>query len=252
MALPVLNVPIYTLEIPSSKKKVKFRPFLVKEEKIILIAMQEMDGKLQVIVDAIKQIIKNCTFNEIDTDTLTSYDLEHIFLELKKKSSGSVVPLSFICQNEVPEAQASIHQPDGIHLCGQTNDVQLNLDTVELTTPPNRSNKIMLTETLGVVLKDPTLASAVQSQEIVKSGNSEKIFEMVYGFIDTIFDGPTLYEYTPEELKDFIEMLTSEQFQKIKDFFDTTPTLKANLKIKCKKCGHEETVTMEGLQSFLA
>lgn len=253
MALPVLNVPIYNLEIPSTKKKVKFRPFLVKEEKIILIAMQDLeDGKMQVIIDAIKQVIKNCTFDEIDVDNLTSYDLEYIFLELKKKSSGAEVDLSFACQNEVAQSQAGIHTAEGKHLCGCVNQIKLNLEDVKLVGREGRSNKIMLTNTMGVTLKEPTLASAEAAQEIVKSGDAEKIFEMIYGYIDTIFDGPTIYnEYDAAALKDFIEMLSGEQFQKIKEFFETAPTLKTDIKIKCVKCGYEETVTLEGLPSFL-
>ena len=242
MTLPVLSVPTYTLEIPSTKKSVKYRPFLVKEEKIILIAMQEMDGKIQVIVDAIKQIIKNCTFGALDTDVLTSYDLEYIFLQLKKKSSGAEVDLAFACQNEVAG-----------QVCAQVNNIKLNLDDVKLTVPVNRSNKIMLAGSIGVVLKDPTLEDAAIAQEVMKSGDLEKIYEIVYGFIDTIFDGETIYEeYTKDELKEFIEALPGDQFQKIRDYFDTAPTLKTDLHIKCKKCGHEETVTLEGLQSFLA
>ena len=241
MTLPIINTPTYQMEIPSTKKTIKYRSFLVKEEKLILIAMQEMyDDKIQVVVDAIKQIIINCTFGELDPDLLTPYDLEYIFLQLKKKSSGSTVPISFICHNII-EGKS----------CNETNNITLNLDDVKLIYPKNRKNKIMLTDTIGVILKEPTLDIAGSVQEILLSEDINKIYETIYSLVDEVFEGETIYSFTIDELKKFMERLSSKQFQKIREFFETSPTLKLEIKIKCKKCGQEEVVILEGLQSFL-
>lgn len=250
MTLPNVVTPTYNLEIPSTKQIVKFRPFLVKEEKIILIAMQESGpSNLQSILNAIRQVVSNCTFGVIDTEKLTSYDLEFIFLNLKKKSSGAIVPLAFTCQNIImPEGG----RPD-THAgakCGTVTEVKLDLETVKLTTPTNRSNKIMLDDTLGITLKDATLSEVAA----LEAGGfaADQIYETAYRLVDTVFRGETIYEAeSPQEMRDFIDNLSSEQFQKIRDFFETVPTLIATIPVKCRKCSHEETVTLEGLRSFL-
>ena len=254
MPLPNQITSTYTMEIPSTKQKVKFRPWLVKEEKIILVAMQEMNGNINVVLDAIRTIVSNCTFGVLDTNKLTSYDLEYIFLELKKKSSGAIQDLAFTCQN-------NIYFPDPVNpsgppmstKCGHLNPMKLDLNIVSLVSAKDRSNKVMLSNTMGLTLRDATLAEATQLEESLKKQDILQIYEMTYKLVDTIFDGPTIYkDYTTEELRDFIDNLSSDQFQKIRDFFESVPTLQAKLDVCCAKCGYKETVTLEGLQSFLA
>lgn len=242
MALPVVNAPVYTLEVPSTKKVIKFRPFLVKEEKLLLIAMQD-DKKESAIVETLKQIVKNCTFGEVDVESLSITDIEYIFLQLRAKSKGDEVEVSFKCSNDVNGES-----------CDTVNQTKINLQNVKVEKNVDHSNKIMLTDTIGIILKEPTLNDIATLQEKIGNEYSDMkdIFESINGFIDTIFNGEVIYnEYTKEELTEFIESLSDEQFQKIKSFFETMTKLKLDVNITCKKCGYNETVTLEGLQSFL-
>lgn len=242
MSLPIVNAPIYTLEVPSTKKMVKFRPFLVKEEKLLLIALQD-DKKESAMVNTLKQIIKNCTFGQVDVESLSVTDTEYIFLQLRAKSKGDEVDVAFKCSNEV----------NGV-VCDTVNNLKINLQDVKVEKNDKHSNKIMLTDTIGIVLKEPTLNDIAVLQEKLGDDTAtvKDIFESINEFIDTIFDGETIYEeYSKEELSEFIESLSDMQFQKIKDFFETMTKLKLDVHITCKKCGHKETVILEGLQSFL-
>ena len=241
MALPVLNTPTYTLEIPSTKQQTKYRPFLVKEEKIILIAMQETTTENpSATVDAIKQIITNCTFGQVNPDKLTSYDLEYIFLQLKKKSSGSKIDLSFTCQNKI-----------GDNICGTDNMVNFSLEDVKLVGGDNRESKIMITDTIGIKLKDPTFSELEKFQSSDRS--IETLYGLLYTLIDTIFNGEEICTPdTQDELKEFVDNLPTDKFEKVREYFENIPKLKADIHIKCKKCGNDATVSLEGLQSFLA
>ncbi len=144
MTLPILNVPTYNITIPSTKKQIKIRPFLVKEEKLLLIAIEE--DSYDSIFNACKQIITNCTFGAVDVDSLKSYDLEYLILQLRIKSRGPEVSLPFKCVNEV-NGKA----------CDNQLISKLNLEEVKLIETPNHSTRIMLTDNLGVVMKDPTV-----------------------------------------------------------------------------------------------
>jgi hypothetical protein len=239
MTLPVINTPTFVLELPSTKQKVTFRPFLVKEEKILLIALQ--DKKQETIINAIKQIIVNCTFGKLDTSKLTTFDLEYIFLQLRIKSKGSEVELSFVCNNE----------KDG-QRCGQENGLKYDLGNIKIVTPEGHTDKIMLTDSICVVMKHPTLNDMAKIQSIVEKDDIAAIYDIIYDFVDTIAEGDTIYSFTREELAVFIESLSEQQFNKLRGFFDTMPKLVGSIPIKCKKCGHQETIELEGLQSFLA
>lgn len=246
MTLPVINAPTYFIEIPSIKgKKFKFRPFLVKEEKILLIALQENDE--EVLFNAIKQIIENCTFKAFDVDKLTTLDLEYIFLQLRKKSKGSEVDLAFKCENVV---EVSEH---GEHICGHVNTLKFNLDKVEIHEDKDHKDTIMLTETVGIKMKQPTLETSRNLQTAVKDNDLEKVYRIIPQYIDTIFEGETVYdEYSADEFQEFLESLSDSQFEKIQNFFVTMPRLRAEINIKCKKCEYAEQVVVEGLQNFLA
>jgi hypothetical protein len=252
-ALPNIVSPTYLLDIPSTKQQVKYRPFTVAEEKVLMIAMQESGpDNLQIILNAIKQVVLNCTFGQLEIEKLTSYDLEFVFLELKKKSSGAKVDLAFTCKNDIALKDDEIVNKDGpkTRKCNTLNEIQLDLNEVAVSsTDPARSNKIMLTDTLGVILKDASLIDAVNLE---KASEFERVYETAYRLVDSVFDGPTVFEIqSPQQLKEFIDRLPLDQFQKIRDFFETTPTLSTNIHIKCKGCGHEETIPLRGLRSFL-
>ena len=233
MTLPVNTAPTYFLEIPSVKKKIKFRPFLVKEKKLLMIALQDRKSE-DVILEAVRQIVLNCTYNQVEIDDLTMYDLEFIFLNLYMKSKDNKQELTFRCENEIKPGE----------ICGHLNTVTLNLDDVFIN-KESVNNKIMLTDTLGVILKYPKFSD-------IKYSKTNNIYEKLPYYLDSIFDGEDVIdEYTEAELTEFIDTLTDEQFSKIEEFIDSEPKLHAKLKIKCSKCGHEEEVILEGLQSFL-
>ena len=238
MALPVMNTPTYTLQLPSTGNVVKYRPFLVKEEKILLIALQ--DASTEAIISAIKQIIINCTFGEVNVNTLTSFDLEYIFLQLRMKSKGTDVDLTFQCQNIV----------DGV-TCGTTNNVKLDLNTVKTEKDPNHTNKIFLTDTLLVTMKYPTVDILSSVQKNIEDDSITAMYDSLFDFVDTISEGEEIFTFDKEGLTVFIDSLTSDQFAKIRNFFDTLPKLQAELDITCKKCKHHDTIKLEGLQSFL-
>lgn len=243
MTLPVLETPTYFMELPSTKERLKFRPFLVKEEKILLIAMQEEDG--DVLFEAIRQIIKNCTFGQVDVDALTTYDLEYIFLQLRIKSKGGDVDLSFRCDNEVGE--------DG-DTCGHSNSISFDLNSVKVQGDISKVKKVILDEKTqtGLIMKPPSFAVAKGMQQILMEGDVSEIYKTLPKYIDTIFQGDVVYEdFTNEELQEWVENLSDSQFQLIQKFFDSLPKLKADIEVACAKCGYKETIPLEGLQSFL-
>jgi hypothetical protein len=239
--LPTLNTPVYTLDIPSTGKKIKFKPFCVKEEKILLIALQ--DKSLDTVMESVKALIRGCTFDAVDVDKLTTYDVEYIFLQIRMKSKGNKVELGFRCTNQVLVEEKSVE-------CGHINYVDYDLADVKIS--EKTSNKIMITDTLCVQMRHPTLSDATETEKKLETDDPRVIYDIIGSYIDTIFEGETIYEFTKEELTEFIDRLSPEQFQKLKDFFGTTPKLRANIDITCKKCGYKETVILEGLSSFLA
>lgn len=248
MALPVLETPSFHLEVPSTKKKIKYRPFLVKEEKILLIALQ--DGGEDTIFTAVKDIIANCTFNEVDIDKLTTYDLEWIFLQIRIKSKGSDVPLYFKCTNQVPVAEDGPQTKE----CGHTNEVILNLEDVIVTNTENISNKIMIDENkqIGLIMSPPTFETSKLLTEALQKNDVQAIYDTLPNYVDTVFQGEqTFDEFTAKEFREFVDSMSDTQFEKIQNYFDNIPKLRAELEVVCAACGHKETIVLEGLSSFL-
>lgn len=262
MALPRPVSPTYILEVPSTKQKVKFRPFLVKEEKILLIAMQE-DTEESALA-AVRDIITGCTFGELDISKLATYDIDYIFLQLRIKSGGKFQQLSSpACLNEIlQERDITVKKPDEtIEIrkdqftgpCGQVTNFSINLEAVTLERNTNHDKKIVLNETLGVIMRPPTLDDAAKMQEIMDSGDVAAIYNAINPFVECITEGETIYkDFTPQELVEFIEMLSDEQFEKIKQYFETMPKLRLPITIVCEKCQHKTDMVLEGLKSFLA
>lgn len=246
MSLPKINTPTYTLTIPSTKKQIKFRPFLVKEEKILLIAIQEQETTA--LFDAVKQVIKNCTFDAVDVDNLTTYDLEYLFLQIRIKSKGGTVTLSFQCEAMISGKDMQPAAP-----CSCINDIEFDLTKVQIEGEA-LTKKIILEEStqIGIILKAPTFKTTTEMQTVLESNSVDSIYKALPQYIDTIFEGEKVYDdFTPEELQDWIEELSEENFEKIQQFFYNIPRLKAKINVKCTACGYEEAVTLEGLQNFL-
>ena len=246
MGLPSITVPQYSLILPSTGKEYKYRPFLVKEEKILLIAMESEDEKQ--IMDATATVINNCVFGDIDVNTMPLFDIEYIFLWLRAKAKGELIELKYNC-------------PD----CKNSIDLSFSIEDVKVNKIENRTNKIELTESLGVVMNYPNMVIQTKIDKLGDESNVEKIFKTIQYCIDYIYDAETTYpakDHTEQELKDFLESLNDNQFQKISKFFEDVPTLKHKVKLECKNkikgddkkksktCGYKEDLVLEGLQSF--
>lgn len=240
--LPKIDVPLFNLTLPLSKKTIKFRPFLVKEEKILLMAMES--GEEESILAAIKQIINNCCVDELNVDILPVTDLEFLFLNLRARSIGETIELQYKCNNKV--VSDSGEEKD----CGGVVKFDLNLLTVKPESDPDHTNKIQLTEKMGIVMKYPNM-------KIVESSDgenaTERIMKVLMNCVDYIYDAETVYyrkDIEDKELVEFLENLNRDQFAKIQNFFDTMPKVKTHLDFKCIKCGYEEKVLVEGIQNF--
>lgn len=243
MPLPKIDHPIVEIFVHSLNRKVKFRPFLVKEERILLIAKESEDYvEMQ---RAVEQIVGNCLLDEdVNIDSLPLFDVEMIFVKLRAASVGQTIQLSFHCKNEV----------DGVP-CDTDNDYQLDLEKIKYEIPEGHTNRVMLTDKVGVVLKYPTVATSVA--DIKETDDEDEMYREVLAVlltnIDYIFDAESVYkpeDISTEELIEFFDNLTVEKMQAIEGFFATSPRVLLEDHVVCKKCGFNHTLRYEGLASF--
>lgn len=236
MTLPVNPTPVYTLTIPSTKKEWKFRPFLVREEKALLIAQQSED--VVTMLDTIKQVIKDCAKSPIDVDNLAMFDIEYIFLRLRTMSVGEIVQLVFQCDTcTTEEAKVS---------------VQVDLNTVEVEYFEGHTQRIELFGDVGCMMKYPTIHT-LKKLEVMDVEQIDTVIDCIVDCIDYLYDSEEVYkgsEQPRESLIEFINNLTTEQFQKFESFFRTLPQLRAYVKYTCPVCEKEHNKYMEGLSSF--
>jgi hypothetical protein len=241
MALPKLTAPEYTLELPSTGKKIKYRPFLVKEQKLLLTANEDDDEKE--VIDAIKQVIKNCCLTKtLDVEDLPLFDIEYIFLQLRAKSVGEKATLFFTHQ-ECPKNNNSPSK--------KQTEVEVDLSKIKIKKDPKHSTKIKLTNDVGIIMKYPKIELINTYTEEDVSG--EEIFKLIGKCIEQIYDSEGSYsstDYTPEELDDFISSMTESQFGHFKDFFETMPSLTHSIKFTCVECEKEEEIEVKGIQHF--
>jgi hypothetical protein len=236
MALPKIDVPTYELTLPSENKKIKYRPFLVKEEKVLFIALETGDN--QQMINALKDIVNACTFNSLNVDSLPIFDLEYIFLNVRAKSVSEIAKFRTICPD------------DGVTYV----ETEVDLTKVEVQVDDDHTNKIIIDpkKNLGLVLRYPTL----KNYEVGKNINNvqiESIFNILIDCIDHIFEGDKIYpakDTTKEELREFVESLPQEAFVKIRSFFDTMPRLKHEVEITNPKTGVKSKVTLTGIADF--
>ena len=234
MALPKVNTPTYELAVPSTDEKIKYRPFLVKEEKILLIAMeaQEQSG----ILNAVKDIVKSCTFDKFDVNKAPIFDIEYIFLNIRAKSVGEVSTVNLRC-------------PDDNEIFVQT-DIDLTKVDVQLT--KGHTNKIELTDEMGMIMTYPTLDSFTDSTTVINASN---MLDVIASCVAQIYDkkGEDVYDAkdsTKQEIVDFIESLNSKQFKEIQNFFDTSPKLTHTVTIENPKTKVKSDITLTGLNDF--
>jgi hypothetical protein len=239
MALPKIDTPIYELDLPLSKKHVRFRPFLVKEQKNLLMAMESGDSKS--IEQNVKQVLNNCTVTEnIDIEKLPVLDVEFYFLNLRARSVGEIVENKYRCDNQV----------DG-SACGNIMETSLNLLDIKIEGVKENNDVIQLTDTISIKLKYPEFSVINKLSNLTNV--SDIAFEMIAESVEYIFDGEQFFyakETTTEELVEFIEGLNQQQFAKIEDFFANLPKLEKKIEMKCSRCGFEHKLDVEGLESF--
>ena len=236
MALPKLNVPVYEAVLPSTEKVIKYRPFLVKEEKLQFTAQESGE---EAVLPAVKQIIKNCVQGELDIDNMPLFDIEYLFLRLRAKSVGEEITLGL--------KPWGCPQNNG-ELCEFTTEVSINLEEIKCVKDKTHTSKIMLDNKIGIMMKYPDI-----SQLNTKGSENEMGFEVIKKCINMIFTEEETHErdsFTDKELDDFIDSLNTKQMEKIKNFFDTMPVLKHTVKYTCKTCDEEKETTLQGLQSF--
>ena len=236
MALPIIENPRYELTLPSSDVQVQFRPFVVKEEKILLMAMETKDNNE--IVNATKDILKACTFEKLDIESLPMFDIEYLLLQIRSKSVGEVANFKVICPDDKQTAA----------------DVELDLSTVQVQVDDDHSNKVVIDEErkLGLVLNYPSLGITKAGFDVNKE-NVETMFNVVASCIDHIYEGDKTYpakDSTKKELVEFLEGLSQKAFLKIKKFFDTMPQLRHEVEVTNPKTGIVSKVTFRGLQDF--
>lgn len=236
MALPILQTPVYTIKIPSTDQEVKIRPFLVKEEKSLLLAQQSDD--INVMINTLKEIVSSCVKDKIDVDSLAVFDLEYIFTQLRSRSVGEYVELLFFCDDcEDPNAKVK-----------KTIDVS----AVKVKRIEDHAKKIELYDDVGIMMKYPNIETLV-SLEKVKDGNIDAIFDVVANCIDYVYTKDEVFhakEQTKQEIIDFLNSLTQEQFKKIERFFETMPKLSQNVEYDCPVCNKHHDKVLEGVESF--
>ena len=235
MALPKLNTPTYELEVPSTDEKIKYRPFLVKEEKILMIAMESKDNTQ--IVNAVKDIVSACTFDKVDISNMPMFDVEYIFLNIRAKSVGEVSKLRVLCPDDKKT---------------YTN-VEVDLTKVNVEIGEGHTNKIELTDDTGMIMTYPTIDSFTETG--ITSINAENMIELIGSCVLQIYEdkGEKVYEakdQTRKELTEFIESMNTAQFKKVQKFFDTMPKLKHTIKVKNPKTKKSSDITLNGLNDF--
>ena len=231
MALPKLVTPEYTITVPSTGEEIKFRPFLVKEEKVLLIALESEDETT--INDAIMSIVKECTFGKSGYSDTPLFEIEYLFINIRGKSVGDLIKLSVTCPDD-NETEVSLEIP---------------LDEIHVTFTEGHTNKVQLTDTIGMTMKYPdfTLAS------LQRDSGSEYLFDMIKGCIAQITEGETVHErvdFNDAELDTFLDSLNTKQLEGVQKFFETMPKLKHEVKVTNPKTKKKSTVTLEGLEAF--
>jgi len=229
MSLPKLETPTFELILPSTKQKVRFRPFLVKEHKILL-TMAEADDKE--VTRIIKELVNVCTYNILDVDKLPHFDIEYIFMNLRAKSIGEVVEVFVNCE------------------CGAKIDANFNLDDLKVESKPEHSNKIKINEDIGIVLRYPTIDDVLG---VFTNAEDRDVFDVVVNSIEGVYSESDYWDakdQTKEEIEEFLSSLTNEQFNKLEEFFITAPKIVQLIEVDCPECNKHNVTRLEGLQNF--
>jgi len=239
MPLPKISTPTYELELPSTGKTIKFRPFLVKEEKLLVLALESDDSKE--ITNAIKAVLKDCIQTRgVKVDSLPTFDIEYLFLNIRGKSVGEDIEVSVLCPDD-----------------GETYaEVQINIDDIKVMKDKNHSNQIKVDDNLMMEMKYPSLDQFVKSNfEFSNDNQVDQSFELIASCIDKVYSADeawTTDDFTKKEVMEFLEQMNSAQFKEIESFFATMPKLSHEVQVVNPKTKKKNKVTLEGLASFFA
>lgn len=238
MALPIVETPTYELTLPSNDVKVKYRPFLVKEEKILM--MSQEAGEQADITNTVVEILQACTFNEIDLKTMPMFDLEYLFLNVRARSVSELAKFKVLCPDDM-KTQV---------------DVEIDLTKVEVQVDDDHTNDILLDEErkLGVIFNYPNMG-VLKGANVKEEMKIHEVFDLIISCIDHIYEGEKIYpakDSTKQELSKFVESLKSEQFRKIQTFFDTAPTLKHEVEIENPNTKVKSKSVFKGLNDFFS
>tara|TARA_B100001094_G_scaffold329704_1_gene393052 strand:+ start:769 stop:1476 length:708 start_codon:yes stop_codon:yes gene_type:complete len=233
MALPKLDTPVYELEQPSTGDTIKYRPFLVKEQKTLMMASESNDDKQ--LKEALAGLISNCTFSKLDPYKIPIFDIEFLFLRIRGKSVGEKVDLNLLCPDD-NETRVS---------------KSINLEDIGVNMEVGHTNEINITDKIKMVMRYPTLND--MTDIVGETDDIEDLFLMIRQCVHEIHDGEKVYnkvDMSDSELKDFIESLTTEQFENLNKFFDTMPKVQHSVEVTNPKTKKKGEVVIEGIQSF--
>ena len=242
MALPKLNIVKHNLILPSTGKKYTFRPFLVKEEKILMMAMES--GEATDMIHALRDIITSCVEEDIKVNTLPMFDIEYIFLQLRSRSVGEKTPITYSLENDNCEKVKGAN-------CSYL--VEINLDEVQVEKNKDHKDIIDLTKDIKIKMKYPQIEASAEIMGLEGEKLIDKTFEMIGGCMEYIMEGEEMHQtsdYSQKEIDDFLNSLSSPQFREIQKFFDTMPKLRKEVTAKCSECGKENKRVLEGLGDF--
>ena len=240
LPLPQVTTPTYDVTIPSSGKTIKIRPFLVKEEKLLLMATQSKDTNE--IISTVRQVINNCLVDsDVTVDNLAFFDIDYLFIALRAKSIGETVELQFTCNATNEEGNR----------CGQIFPVEVDISKAHVVKDKELEDKVWITDTIGVKFKYPKY-SVMRSLADVQDPYEQKS-RMIYACIDFIFDKDNVYsvkDYTKEDFEKFFDSLTVAQLEKLEEWVDNLPTFAVDLEKKCDKCGFNHKIRYDDFASF--
>ena len=242
MALPKLNIVKHNLILPSTGKKYTFRPFLVKEEKILMMAMES--GEATDMIHALRDIITSCVEEDIKVNTLPMFDIEYIFLQLRSRSVGEKTPITYSLENDNCEKVKGAN-------CSYL--VEINLDEVQVEKNKDHKDIIDLTKNIKIKMKYPQIEASAEIMGLEGEKLIDKTFEMIGDCMEYIMEGEEMHQtsdYSQKEVDEFLNSLSSPQFREIQKFFDTMPRLRKEVTAKCKECGKENKRILEGLGDF--
>ena len=240
MALPKLEHPTFKVTVPSTKAKLTFRPYTVKEQKVLL--MLKESSTPDEVVESLKSLISSCCIEKVNTNKLAYFDIEYIFLKIRAASVGEVATVSYKCNNIVEGEK-----------CGTVTNLNIDLNQIEVDQSGVKSREISVTKDITLTMNYPNLESAKLILDYRTTGNIDQLISAIVNDIKDVTEQDKLYEdFNTEELQEFVNSMSVDTFDKILDFYISCPTVKKEVEFTCNKCKYTEKLTLSGIQDFFA